>query len=110
MDERFKIPAGAFLAGLAVWILLLILHLNWGWMSTAAPVPQLSLSLLSAGLIGYSGIRCRRVGGPRIGGIFRTAALIILAAVGFWKIGVGSAVILIIGAGITVSQLFITKK
>lgn len=66
MEDKYKVPAGTFLIGLAFWIVLLLLQLFSDWAVSATPWPQLTLSLLSGGLIAYSGVRCRKVVGRKL--------------------------------------------
>lgn len=105
MEKKFVVPAVSFLSGLAIWITFFVLYLSGNllqghWLNAA-------LSFIAGGLILFSGIRCNKAGGPRMGSIVRGSVLLVLAILTFWKIGFIAAGILLI-AGIAL--FFIAGK
>ena len=90
------VPAVTFLSGLAVWIVFFVLYLSGNllqglWLNMA-------LILVAAGLILFSGIRCKKAGGPRMGSIVRACVLLVLALLTNWKVGGIEAGILLAAA------------
>ncbi len=85
MEKEYVVPATTFLSGLAIWLLLLILHETGVLMNTMGM--QLATGLLTGGLLVFSGYRCRKALGPRVGNVIRAGVLIVMALISFWRIG-----------------------
>ena len=95
MEKRFIAPGLTMLAGLFIWILMLLLHFS----SLELPMLiKVLMCLVAGGIVVYSGFFCRRVGGPRLGNIVRTILLLILAIITFWQIHLVAALILFVSA------------
>ena len=104
MEKKFVVPATSFLAALAIWIAFFVLYqsgnLSQGlWLTSA-------LCLLAGGIVLFSGIRCKKAGGPRIGTIVRASVLLVLALLTYWKVGVIEAGILLVSA---ILLVFLTR-
>jgi hypothetical protein len=98
MEKRFVIPAVTFIAAVLIWIALAILHGMNILPSEYAPWPEALFCLVTAVLMFISSARCRQIGGPRGGIIFRSLMLLLLAVYTFWKIGVIAACVLLVAA------------
>ena len=102
MEKKFIIPATTFLAGIIVWIALILVKETSGfplWL-------ELLLGLVTGSLIFYSGFRCKQVGGPRGGIIFRAVLLFALAVLSYIFIGTASAALLLVASVATVLLVF----
>ncbi len=102
MEKKFIVPAVSFLSGVAIWIVFFVLHLTGNLLQALWLNP--GLNLLAGGLILFSGIRCKKAGGPRVGSIVRACVLLVLALLTYWKVGVIEAVILLAAAMVLVLQ------
>jgi chromate transport protein ChrA len=96
MEKKFIVPAVSFLSGVAIWIVFFVLHLTGNLFQ--ALLLNAGLSLLAGGLILFSGIRCKKAGGPRMGSVIRASVLFVLALLTCWKVGVIEAVILLVAS------------
>jgi len=94
MKSKYFVPAATMIAGLLVWIVFLILCEKGDVMNEWPRWLGAVFCLVSGVLIVYSGIRCKRIDGPGAGGFVRTAVLLVMAAVTWWRIGVDFAIIL----------------
>ena len=94
MKSKYFVPASTMIAGLLVWIVFLILCEKGDVMSTWPRWLGAVFCLVSGALIVYSGIRCKQIDGPGAGGIVRTAVLLVMAAVTWWRIDLAFAIIL----------------
>jgi hypothetical protein len=101
MGNRFFVPAATMIAGVLVWVAFLVLHASVGGMDVRSPWPAAGWCLAAGGLIVFSGIRCRQVGGPRLGNIVRTGLLIVMTAITCWRIGILAAGVLAAAAIVT---------
>jgi len=100
MEKKFIVPATTMLAGIIVWVMLLLVNSPGG----NAPWMELLLGITAGGFIYFSAVRCKKAGGPRGGNIFRTILLLAFAVLSYLFIGTASAVVLLI-AGIVTSLL-----
>ena len=94
MRNKFFIPAATMLGGLFVWIAFLVFHEVNGGINESSLWPGAGLCLVAGGLVFFSAVRCRKVGGPRIGNIVRTVLLIVMAAITYWRVGTVDAAVL----------------
>jgi hypothetical protein len=101
MDKKFYLPIATMLAGILVWVVFLILHETGLDMHEHTLRMAAGLCLAAAGLIVFSGIRCRQVDGPRVGNVVRTGLLIIFAAITWWRAGIVIAGLPALGAVVT---------
>ncbi len=101
MSNRFLLPAATMLVGIIIWVVFIVLHGANGWVHELSPWSDLAASLLAGGLIVYSGIRCRQVGGPRVGQIIRTCILLFMAIYTLLKLTVSAGILLILAAAPT---------
>jgi len=93
MEKKFIVPAVFFLGPVFIWIAAVV---GYGsWFALSAPF-SLGLFFLLGALILFSGIRCLRAGGPRMGNVIRSSVLLVLAVITWWRVGVlsGSAMLL----------------
>ena len=94
MEKRFIVPAVTFLAGLIIWISILLIigtgeFILW---------QELLIGFLTGSFICFSAYRCRKADGPRGGNVFRTIILFVLATLSYLYIGTASAVLLLVAA------------
>jgi hypothetical protein len=101
MDKKYRVTISTMLAGILVWIILIILHETAGAICGRSPGFEAGMCAVVGALIVFSGISCRQVGGPRIGNVVRTALLLITGLITWWRVGPVSASILACGAIIT---------
>lgn len=105
MEKKFVVPAVTFLSGLAIWIVFFILYLSGNLLQGL--YLNAALTLAAGGLILFSGIRCKKAGGPRMGSIVRASVLFALALLTYWKVGIIEAGILLAASLVLV---FLTPK
>ena len=98
MEARFVVPAVTFMAGFLIWVAYFILFLAVAAVQGLAPWSRVVLCLVVGGLIFYSGVRCHQAGGPRYGSFVRSAVLVVLALLTFWKVGIVAACVLLLAA------------
>lgn len=98
MEKKFIVPAVTMLTGILVLIAFFILYGTGVWMNELTPWSEVILYLVAGGLVVFSGWRCRHVGGPRAGNVFRTVLLFLMAAYTYWKIGIAAAGVLMAAA------------
>jgi hypothetical protein len=87
MEKKFVAPVSAFLTGIGLWIVLVILRLTkaglvtqWPWLGTAV--------CIAAGiLVLVSGLLCLLAGGPFMGQIVRMIVLIGLGVYSYFEVG-----------------------
>ena len=101
MRSKYFIPAATMIAGLIVWVVLIVLHETVDAVGKHPLKLGAGLCLVAGGLIARSGLRCRQVNGPRLGNIVRTGLLIVMAAVTWWRIGAIAAIVLLVAAVVT---------
>ncbi|MBU8920409.1 MAG: hypothetical protein KOO63_00985 [Bacteroidales bacterium] len=102
MKSKFFIPAATVIVGVLVWVAFLLLCEKGKIAIEQLKYLGVGFSLVVAGLMVYSGFSCRQVGGPRYGNIIRTAMLIIMAAITYWRIDIIPAVLLAAGTIFTI--------
>jgi len=102
MEKKYIIPASTMISGLILWIIFLIVYSK----DDAALQTEILIGLISGGLILFSAFRCRAVGGPREGNIFRASLLFIMTVLSFWLIGSTSAIIFLAGSAATLLLVF----
>ncbi len=93
MEKKFIVPAAFFLGPVFIWIAAVV---GYGsWFALSAPF-SMGLFFLLGAMILFSGIRCQRAGGPRLGNIIRSSVLLVLAVVTWLKAGAlaGAAILL----------------
>ena len=98
MTNKFFVPAATMVAGMLIWVAFLVLHETGIGVTGRSPWPEAGLCLVAGGLVVFSGVRCRQVGGPRMGNIVRTVLLIVAAAVTGWRVGTLAAGVLVAAA------------
>ena len=101
MLKQFFVPVITMLAGLALWVLTLVLYKIGGWTTNSLPLWESFLGLASGGLVVVSGIHCRQLSGPRAGNIIRTSFLLIMAIFSYGNIGTVMTGLLVFSAVIT---------
>jgi hypothetical protein len=99
MTGKFFVPIATMLAGILVWVVFLLLHVVGLWRLPAWLA--VTLCVAAAGLIVFSGVRCRQVDGPRVGNVVRTVLLLVFAASTWWKTGVVPGAVFAAGAVVT---------
>lgn len=104
MERKYIIPASTMLAGILIWVIFLIFYPQ----DKITSVSELSIALICGGLLIFSAVRCRKVGGPKAGNIFRSALLVIMAVLTYWLVGV-TAAILLLAASLVVLMLALRK-
>ena len=110
MKNKYFIPASTMLAGLFLWIAFLVLHEVGGGSNDSSSWYGAGLSLVAGGLIFYSAVRCRQVGGPRIGTYVRTGLLIVMTIITCWRIGVVVSGVLAVAAIATGALLLLGAR
>lgn len=95
MEKKFIVPAAFFLGPVFIWIAAVIGYNSWFALSTTLSV---GLFFILGLLILFSGIRCQRAGGPRLGNIIRSSVLLVLAAVTWWKAGSMAGIAMLLSA------------
>ena len=101
MTSKFFVPVATMIAGILVWVAFLVLCETGDVMNEWSKWLGAGFCLATGGLVVFSGIRCRQVGGPRVGSIVRTILLIIMAAITYWRIDVVFAGVLAAAAIVT---------
>jgi hypothetical protein len=87
VEKRYTVPAVTMLVGIAVWVAFLVASGSGDWVAEYAPWSELVVGLVVGGTVVFSGVSCRRVGGPRIGQIVRTGLLLLMAGITYFVIG-----------------------
>jgi len=109
MEKRFIVPAVSFLAAVLIWIVFFVVYLSSSLLQGPSHWLTSGFSLLTGGLVLFSGIGCHRAGGPRVGSIVRGSVLLVLSLLTFWKVGVIEACILLAGS-VTLGFLALLAK
>lgn len=93
MEKKFIVPAAFFLGPVFIWIAAVVGYGSWFALSAHLSV---ALFFVLGAMILFSGIRCQRAGGPRLGNIIRSSVLLVLAVVTWLKAGAlaGAAILL----------------
>jgi hypothetical protein len=104
MEKKYIIPASTLIAGILIWVIFLIVYTK----NEITLISELSLGIITGGLLIFSAFRCRRVGGPKAGNIFRASLLFIMAVLTYWLIGM-TAAILLLAASIVILLLVLKK-
>ena len=91
MEKKYIIPASTLLASILIWVIFLIVYTK----DEMTPMHELSLGLITGGLLTFSAYRCRHAGGPRAGNIFRASLLFVIAVLTYWLIGITAAILLL---------------
>lgn len=104
MEKKYIVPASTMLAGILVWVIFLIVYPQ----EQITSIAEASIAIICGGLIIFSAVRCRRVGGPKAGNFFRTGLLIVMAVITYWLIGMKAAIILL-AASLVVLMLALKK-
>ncbi len=105
MNNKYFIPATTMFGGLFVWVAFLIFHETNGAINVSSLWLGAGLCLVAGGLVFFSAVRCRQVGGPRIGNIVRTVLLIVMTTITYWRVGTVVAGVLAVAAITTGSLL-----
>ncbi|HSD63400.1 MAG TPA: hypothetical protein VLB50_06360 [Ignavibacteriaceae bacterium] len=105
MERKYIVPAITLIAGVLIWVFFLLFYSR----DEITPASEVSLGIITGGLLVFSAYRCRRVGGPKGGNIFRASLLFIVAVLSFWMIGITSA-ILMLGAAAVILFLALKKS
>lgn len=95
MEKKFIVPAVFFLGPVFAWIAAILGHDSWLSLSAGYSA---GLFFLLGVLILFSGVRCQRAGGPRMGNVIRASVLLVLAVVTWWKAGVMACVAMLLSA------------
>jgi hypothetical protein len=101
MEKKFIVPAVTMLAGILVWLAFLVSHEAGDERNEKSLLLGAGQCLVAGGLIVFSAVRCRRVGGPLIGNIVRTGLLIVMSAITYWRVDVVTACVLAVAAILT---------
>ncbi len=110
MERRFVVPAVSFLAPVLIWVAFFVLVLTGNWVQGRAQWPGVAISLVVGGLVLFSAMRCQQAGGPRVGSIARAVALLLMALLSFWKVGIIEACVLLVAALVTGARYFMTSS
>ncbi len=105
MERKYIIPASTMISGLFLWIIFLVFYNS----DEVMPRTEILIGLISGGLILFSAFRCRAVGGPPEGNIFRASLLFVMTVLSFWLIGSTSALILLAGSAATLLLVFASE-
>jgi len=92
MEKKFILPASTFLGGIIVWLLFFF------FVGTGKNILWIELlsGIVIGGLIIFSAFSCKRADGPKSGNLFRSGVLLVLAILTYWKIGIVSAIVLLL--------------
>jgi hypothetical protein len=101
MDKKYFVPVATMLAGVLVGVVFVILRETSGLVNDKSLWTGAGFCLATGGFMVFSGLRCRQVGGPRVGNIVRTVLLIITAGITCLRAG-------IFGAGILAAAAIVT--
>ena len=104
MEKKYIIPASTLIAGILIWVIFLLVKSK----AEITFISEVSMGIITGGLLVFSAFRCRRVGGPKGGNIFRASLLFIMAGITFWLIGITAAILLL--AGSLVILLLVLRK
>lgn len=103
MEKKFLVPAASFITAVLLWTALFVVYLSGSLTQEPELWLKAAISAVVGGLILFSGIRCYRAGGPKMGSIVRAMVLLVLALLTFWKSGpLEAAVLLVFAAGLLV--------
>jgi len=94
MEKKYIIPASTLIAGILIWVIFLIVYTK----DEMTFISELFLGLITGGLLIFSAFRCRRVGGPKGGNIFRASLLFVIAVLSYWLIGITAAILLLVSS------------
>jgi len=95
MEKKFIVPAVFFLGPVFIWIAAVVGHNSWFALTANYSV---GLFFILGALILFSGIRCLRAGGPRMGNVIRSSVLLVLAVISWWRAGVPSGAAMLLSA------------
>ena len=98
MLRKYLVPAGTMLIGLAVWVVLIVLNETVDSVSKHPIRVGVVLCLVAGVLFVFSALRCRQAGGPRIGLVIRTALLLAMAGITWWRVSIVGAIVLLVAA------------
>ena len=98
MLRKYLVPAGTMLIGLAVWVVLLVLNETVDSVSKHPIRIGVVLCLVAGVLFVFSALRCRQADGPWIGLVIRTALLIVMAGITWWRVSIVGAIVLLAAA------------
>jgi hypothetical protein len=105
MEKKYIIPASTLLTGILIWVIFLIVY-NKDEMTL---ILEVTLGFITGGLLIFSAFRCRKVGGPKSGNIFRASLLFIMAILTYLLVGINAA-ILLLAASIVILSLALKKS
>ncbi len=105
MEKKYIVPASTLIAGILIWVIFLIVYSK----DEVTLLSEVLLGVISGGLLLFSAFRCRKVGGPKGGNIFRASLLLIMAILTYRLIGINAAVLLL-AASIAVLFLVLKKS
>ncbi len=95
MEKKFIVPAAFFLGPVFIWIAAVV---GYGsWFALSAPF-SMGLFFILGVMILFSGIRCLRAGGPRLGNIIRASVLLVLSVLTWWKAGSMAGIAMLLSA------------
>ena len=108
MANSVAVPATSFITAVLLWIAFFVLHLTGRLTHVQAPWPGTVLCLVVSGLIVFSGFKCVRMNGPRVGHIVRTGVLLVMMLLTYWKICLFPTLALAVGVVVAGSLAFLT--
>jgi len=95
VEKKFIVPAAFFLG--PVFILIAAVVGYGSWFALSAPL-SVGLFFLLGAMILFSGIRCQKAGGPRMGNIIRSSVLLVLSVLTWWKAGTAAGAAMLLSA------------
>jgi len=105
MEKKYILPASTLVAGILIWVVFLIVYKD-----KITSISEVSVGLITCGLLIFSALRCRKVGGPKAGNIFRASLLFIMAVLTYWLIEGMTSAIMLLAASVVVLFLALNKS
>jgi hypothetical protein len=100
VEKKYLVPGWTMVAGLVVWVAFVVANEVGGGAIGRSPWLAVGPVLVVGGLVVFSAVRCRQIGGPRMGGFVRAGMLAVMTAVTFWRIGAVSAGVLAVATAL----------
>ncbi len=96
MEKKFIVPAVFFMAPVLIWIAVFIILATGSAPEGLPSWADTALFAVLGLMVLFSGFRCLKAGGPRMGNIVRASVLAVLCGLTWWKAGIMGGIALLI--------------
>ena len=98
MEKKFVAPASTFIAGIVLWIALVVLRLAHAGFLGELPWLGTAVTIAVGILVLISGFLCLQAGGPAAGQLVRLLVLLGLAVYAHFQVGAEAMIVVLIAA------------